>query len=357
VSRTDLIPEFCIATATVVAAALVQWGIVVWVRENAPLVLFAASAAALTFWRGLGPGMLASSLGTAVGSGLFIAPLHQSAAGKGSLQFEALLLFAGSMVSCLLIYRLRADREDSDAVHERRDDALAFVAHELRQPLSNIKLASAILERDQSEENRTRATTLITRSAARLGRVIDDLADVTRLQRSSISVDRRVLRLQDAVLAAAESARPEIEHRLQTLEVDVPVEPPLWVSGDAVRLQQVFANLLSNACKYSPEGAEISIACRAEHGRAHVMVRDTGLGIRADMLESIFDLFVREGSGGEGLGIGLTLARDVVSQHGGNISAHSNGPGQGSRFLIDLPLVSVPLPRLHEAPAASPESL
>jgi signal transduction histidine kinase len=110
--------------------------------------------------------------------------------------------------------------------------------------------------------------------------------------------------------------------RDQNLEVDAPLNPPLFVKGDAVRLEQVFGNLLSNACNYSPEGADIMISCREENGRAVVAVRDTGIGIKRDMLERIFDPFVRVNNGNaDGLGIGLTLVRNLVAQHGGHISA------------------------------------
>src|SRR5262249_33235443 len=154
------------------------------------------------------------------------------------------------------------------------------------QPLSNIKLAATILDRDPSDQTRTRAAQLILRSATKLGRVIDDLADVTRLQADVIKVDRTALRLQDVILSAVDSVRPAIEQRQQYLEVAVVLDPPMWISGDAVRLEQVFVNLLSNAYKYSPEGAEIAIALRASEGRAVVTVRDTGVGIRRDMLEA-----------------------------------------------------------------------
>jgi signal transduction histidine kinase len=342
VSRRDLIPELGIVAGSVAVTTVVHWVIVLRLGENPPLFLFAATAAALTFWRGLGPGMLASSLGSAVGSSLYAVPVNEFAGHKESVPLETLILFAGSMFICWLIYRLRVDQEDAQAVQGRRNDALAFVSHELRQPLSNIKLAAAILERDPSEETRGRVAKLILRSATRLGTVIDDLADLTRLQASAIRVDRTVLRLQDTILAATDAARPAIEQKQQRLETDVTLDPPLWISGDAMRLEQVFGNLLSNACKYSPEGAEISISSREEHGRAVVVVRDTGVGIRRDMLEAIFDPFVRESTGSaEGLGIGLTLARTLVTQHGGQIAAHSDGPGRGSAFVIELPLLAI----------------
>ena len=340
VSRRDLMPELVIAVAAVSLTGVVHAVITLRLGQN-PLYLFLLTAAALTFWRGLGPGMLASSLGSSIGSALYAFPVSDVAPNRGSLPVEMLLMFAGSMFTCWLIYRLRVDQEGAQAVQGRRSDALAFVSHELRQPLSNIQLAAAILERDRSEATVKRATTLIMRSSARLGAVIDDLADLTRLQVDAIRVDRTVMPLQDSILAAVEAARPAIEQKQQYLEIDVPRDPPMFISGDAMRLEQVFGNLLSNAGKYSPEGAEILVSAREESGQAVVAVRDTGMGIRRDMLEAIFDPFVRDSIGGaEGLGVGLTLVRNLVTQHGGRIAARSDGPGRGSTFVVELPLLA-----------------
>jgi signal transduction histidine kinase len=340
VSRRDLIPELGIAVAAVGATSAVQWLIILRLGQS-PLFLFLLTAAALTFWRGLGPGMLASSLGSSVGSALYAMLSTEAAAHRATIPLETLMMFAGSMFTCWLIYKLRFDQEEAQSVQGHRDEALAFVSHELRQPLSNIKLAAAILDRDPSAETVKRATKLILRSSSRLGAVIDDLADVTRVQVNAIRVDPATIRLQDSILAAIDGARPTIEQKQQYLEIDVSPDPALWVSGDAMRLEQVFANLLSNACKYSPEGAEISISSRAERRRVVVVVRDSGIGIRRDMLEAIFDPFVRDSTGGaEGLGVGLTLARNLVTQHGGQVTAQSDGPGRGSMFVVDLPLLA-----------------
>jgi signal transduction histidine kinase len=319
-----------------------------------PVFLFLLTAAALTFWRGLGPGMLASTLGSTVGSVLYAVPWSDVAPTRGNLPIEMLLMFAGSMFTCWLIYRLRVDQEAFQAVEGRRNDALAFVSHELRQPLSNIKLAAAILDRDRSEATVKRATSLIVRSSARLGSVIDDLADVTQLQVGAIRVERTVITLQESILAAVDAVRPAMEQKQQYLEIDVPRDPPMLVSGDAIRLEQVFANLLSNACKYSPEGAEIQVGVRAESGQAVVAVHDTGMGIRRDMLQAIFDPFIRDSTAGvEGLGVGLALVRNLVGQHGGRITARSDGPGRGSTFVVELPLrATAPLELIRE-PAPS----
>ena len=341
VSRRDLIPELGITAGTIAVTTAVHLLIIVRLGQSPPLFLFAAAAAGVTFWRGLGPGMLASSMGSAVGAALYAAPLGEFVHHKESAPLETALLFGGSMFICWLIYQLRADQEDTQAVRARQSDALAFVSHELRQPLSNIKLAAAILERDPSEERRSRAMHLIVRSATRLGNVIDDLADLTRVQASALRIDHSSVHLQKVVLTAVDVARPIIEQKQQFLEIDIPEDPPLWISADSMRLEQVLGNLLSNASKYSPEGGEISVSLRAEPGRAAVLVRDTGVGIRRDMLDAIFEPFVRDSTGGaEGLGIGLTVARYLVTQHGGRLAAHSEGPGRGSTFVIDLPLSS-----------------
>jgi signal transduction histidine kinase len=334
-----------VAVGSVAVTVAIHWAILPWLGEGLPLLLLASTAAALTSWRGLGSGVLASSLGTTVGSVLFIQPIHRFGieAHSGSVPVETLLMFGSSMFVCWLIYRLKVEREDVDAVQVRRNDALAFVSHELRHPLATVQLAAAMLERDRSEETRVRATKLILSSAARLGRVVDDLVDVTRLQREGLKIDAAVLPLQDTILAAVDAAAPAIAQRQQCLEAVVATSPALWVNGDEGRLQQVFENLLSNASRYSPEGAEITITSWQEGHAAVVTVRDTGVGISQDMLERIFDPFVREtGSGSEGLGIGLTLVRNLVNQHGGHITASSDGPGRGSTFTIELPLVAPP---------------
>jgi len=341
VSRSDLIPEIGISTGSVVLMITAHWLLLPYLGTKPPLVLITVVAAAMTFWRGLGPGIVASMVGSAVGSSLFLVPDQRlavvSAGVNGSVPIETLMLFGGSLFTCWLIFRLKADNEDIEVDEVRRTDAMAFVAHELRNPLFNIQMAASMLDSDPSEETQ-RATRLILSSAARLGNVIDDLADVIRLQANKIQITPQDVCLQDVVMAAADAIQPTLQQRRQTLEIDAALNPPLFVRGDAVRLEQVFGNLLSNACNYSPEGADILITCREDSGRALVTVRDTGIGIKPDMLERIFEPFVRGNSvGPNGLGIGLTLVRNLVAQHGGQISAHSEGTGRGSTFVVTLP--------------------
>jgi signal transduction histidine kinase len=337
ITRRDLLPDLIVATAAVTAMTGLHFLILPWFGTKPPLILFSVMAAALTFWRGLGPGMLAIALGTPVGSLL----LHTSEPANHlpSVPLESSLMFGGSMFICWLIYRLRVEQETVDQKQGQKDHALAFVSHELRQPLATVHLAAAMLERDGSDESRYRAAELISRSAARLSKVVEDLVDVTRLQGEGLRIERASMRLQDAIAAAADVVAPSIAQRKQYLEVKAPMEPPYWVNGDAARLQQVFENLLSNSSRYSPEGAEIALSILEHRGLIQVSVRDTGIGISRDMLDRIFEPFVRESySGVEGLGIGLTLVRNLVVAHGGTVVARSEGPGRGSEFVVELPL-------------------
>jgi signal transduction histidine kinase len=355
ITQKDLVPDLGVAAGTVAVTAALHFLMLPWLGEKPPLILFAVMAAALTTWRGLGPGMLATSLGTPVGS-LLIQPQGTGAA-QSSVPIEFSLMFSGSLFICWLIYRVRTEQEYGDAVHEEKDSALAFVSHELRQPLANVHLAAAMLERDRSDETRDRAAALIIRSAARLTKVVEDLVDVTRLQGGGLRVEPSLMRLQDSILAASDALSPAIVQRQQYLQIDSPLDPPIWVNGDASRLQQVFDNLLSNASKYSPEGAEISISARGNGGRAEVVVRDSGIGIRRDMLERVFDPFVREShTSAEGLGIGLALVRNLVLNHGGTITAHSDGPGRGSAFVVELPLVPGPVTSHEREPFPAPSA-
>jgi signal transduction histidine kinase len=337
ITRRDLLPDLIVATAAVTAMTGLHFLILPWFGTKPPLILFSVMAAALTFWRGLGPGMLAIALGTPVGSLL----LHTSEPANHlpSVPLESSLMFGGSMFICWLIYRLRVEQETVDQKQGQKDHAMAFVSHELRQPLATVHLAAAMLERDGSDESRYRAAELISRSAARLSKVVEDLVDVTRLQGEGLRIERASMRLQDAIAAAADVVAPSIAQRKQYLEVKAPMEPPYWVNGDAARLQQVFENLLSNSSRYSPEGAEIALSILEHRGLIQVSVRDTGIGISRDMLDRIFEPFVRESySGVEGLGIGLTLVRNLVVAHGGTVVARSEGPGRGSEFVVELPL-------------------
>jgi signal transduction histidine kinase len=220
------------------------------------------------------------------------------------------------------------------------DPFLALLAHELRTPLTAILTSLQILQRHRSDgpvAERTRA--IVERQARHIGRLVDDLLDVFRVEQGKIQLRKQRLHLAAAVIDAVESVSSLIEKQHHSLEVVLPPEP-LYLEADPMRLEQILVNLLTNAAKYTPPGGQIWLA--VEHGQDEVVLRvwDTGIGIATDMLPSIFDLFVQEKTGSQGgLGIGLHLVRNLVRLHGGTVTASSAGPGQGSEFVVRLPLL------------------
>jgi PAS domain S-box-containing protein len=241
--------------------------------------------------------------------------------------------------------RKRAEQALRDA-DRRKDDFLAILAHELRNPLAPIRTAVGILRAEGVPEPvRQQSREVIERQVAHMTRLIDDLLDVSRLSRGKMHLQRGPVLLDQVLDAAIETARPAIEqrrHRLAQRRGGAPV----CVDGDHARLSQVFANLLNNAAKYTPQGGTIVIEVDARPARVEVHVRDTGQGIAPERAEAIFDLF-EQGAGGEhvapdGLGIGLALARRFVELHGGTLTASSPGVGAGATFTVSLPVIPMP---------------
>jgi two-component system CheB/CheR fusion protein len=238
--------------------------------------------------------------------------------------------------------RKHAEQALRDA-NRRKDEFLAILAHELRNPLAPIRTAVGILQSNGVPESlRVRSRAIIERQVAHMTRLIDDLLDISRVSRGKMSLQHEPLLLDHVLDAAIETARPVIEehgHRLEQRRGTAPV--PL--SGDLARLSQVFANLLNNAAKYTSKGGMISIFIKAHPTKVDVEVTDTGQGIAVERLDSIFDLFA-QGSGNSnttvgGLGIGLALARTLVELHDGTLTVSSPGVGSGSTFTVSLPTI------------------
>ncbi|MEA3190143.1 MAG: hypothetical protein QOD77_725 [Thermoplasmata archaeon] len=236
----------------------------------------------------------------------------------------------------------------------RKDEFLATLAHELRNPLSPLAMASELLKREPDPAKQAHYHDILDRQVAHLTRLVDDLLDVARFSRGKIQVRREPMPLAAAVLQGAEIAGPLMQEKAQAFKLRG-AAAPLLVAGDAVRLAQVFGNLLRNAAKYTPAGGRIEATVEAEGGEAVVRIADNGLGIPADRLASIFDPFVQAhaGQGGGGLGIGLTLAKSIVELHDGTVVASSAGENQGSTFTVRLPLLTVPA---AGEPAAPPRT-
>ena len=280
--------------------------------------------------------------------------------GEFSAEDEAVLAQLAAIASTgLENARLYASLREAD---HRKDEFLATLAHELRNPLAPIRNGLEILRRSgQLVGSAARARDMMERQLAHMVRLVDDLLDVSRISRGKVDLRLAPLLVQAVLDHALEASRPAIDQGGHTLVLQVPAQP-LQVSGDLTRLAQVVSNLLNNAAKYTPSGGRIELAARAEAGRAVIEVADNGTGISADMLPRVFDLFAQVdrtlARSQGGLGIGLSLARQLVSLHGGEIVAESPGLGLGSRFTVRLPLAAEPppssLPATPRGPGATP---
>ncbi len=243
-----------------------------------------------------------------------------------------------------LAAELRARAEALAETDRRKDEFLAMLAHELRNPLGAIGNASYLLEQLGSADQRTaRPVAIIRRQIQHLVRMVDDLLDVSRITRGKVELRRERLDLAEVLRHAVETARALAAAKEQTLRAEIP-PGPLPLDGDATRLEQVFSNLLRNAVKFTGAGGTIEVSARCQGEEAVVRVRDDGIGIPADLLPRVFDLFAQGEQGLDrseaGLGIGLTLVRSLVETHGGRVKARSEGPGRGSELEVRLPLAA-----------------
>ena len=245
-------------------------------------------------------------------------------------------------------------RLDAEAANCAKDQFLAMLAHELRNPLSAVRNAVATASLDASR--RPRALEIAQHQSEQLGRLIDDLLDVARVTQGRIALRKKRVRLAEVIEEAVESMRPFIESRGLSLRVALAREP-IRVEADPARLEQVFVNLLSNAAKYTEAGGQIDLVVEPQGKEVRVRIRDTGIGIAPEMLPRLWDLFAQADRTLDraqgGLGIGLTVARRLVELHGARIEAHSPGLGQGAEFVVTLPALPGMEERRPKPPAGS----
>lgn len=228
----------------------------------------------------------------------------------------------------------------------RKDEFLAMLAHELRNPLAAIQNALSLLRFPQLEaEQRHWNQDMLDRQVGQLGRLIDDLLDVSRITQGKVQIKRSPAEVEKLLLRSIESVRPQIEDARHQLTLSF-VPDALWTNADAARIEQVFVNVLTNAAKYTQAGGQIAVDLRRDGQEAVVSIRDNGIGIATEMLPRVFDPFTQAERGLDraqgGLGIGLTLVRRLVEMHGGTVDARSEGPGRGSEFIVRLPLCPRP---------------
>jgi signal transduction histidine kinase/ActR/RegA family two-component response regulator len=245
--------------------------------------------------------------------------------------------------------RLYGELKETD---RRKDEFLATLAHELRNPLAPIRNSLHLLRAADGNGPMEAERAMAERNVVHLARLIDDLMDVARINRGKIELSTKVVDLATVLGHAVETARPLLDERRQELTTSVAVKS-VRLEADPTRLEQVFWNLLNNAAKYTEPGGRVRLSVEPDGAEVVVRVQDTGIGIEPEMLPKVFDMFVQvgehSGHAQGGLGIGLSLVRTLVELHGGSITARSEGPGQGSEFVVRLPILTQPAQ--GEAPA------
>jgi signal transduction histidine kinase/CheY-like chemotaxis protein len=343
------------AFAAICAAVFLRWFLDPWLGPTAVYITLCGAVAIAVWLGGWGPAALSAVLGYAVVNLLYGQPggsLHVA----GASQALQLILFA---LSCALIIglgegmrrardRYRASEvalEERAAELQRADtnksQFLALLAHELRNPLAPLRIGLAVLRRVPAGASATQTHEMMERQFVHLARLIDDLLDVSRIDRGKLELRPERVALDVVVRSAVEAAMPGIEAKSLQLVMRYAGQP-LYVEADPMRLAQVLGNLLNNAAKFTAAGGRIELAMRAEDGQAVVSVADTGIGLAPGDLEKIFDMFVQAGERhtAGGLGLGLTLVRSIVEHHGGRVEARSAGLGRGAEFIVRLPLAA-----------------
>jgi len=323
------------------------------------IIVFSPAVPLAAWFGGLGPGLLATCVCAFAAAVWF--PPAPSLLVRDWHDIAALLVFTaiGAMMSAAIevlhrtgLQRTRLmqleheARAAAETANRTKDRFLAVLGHELRNPVHAIMAAVHVIRTVETEDRVTRASDVIARQAEYLARLVEDLGDVSRVMNGRIQLDRRTLDLADGIRRSVDmlSLAGKTERHHITLLAE-----PVWVQADAIRLEQITVNLVVNALKYTPAGGSIRLTVKQEGQDAVLRVQDNGVGISADALPGIFDLFVQEprtdGSRG-GLGIGLAVVRSLVELQGGTVQASSDGPGHGSTFTVRLPAVPQPVQEL-----------
>jgi len=322
-----------------------------------PFLLLWPAVMVCAWFGGFGPGLLATFLSAFITACLYFEPPHWFSLTKPEdWTGMALFVLLGSALSllCEMLRRTRQkvehyakdlQRRAEELVEAdcRKDEFLAMLAHELRNPLAPIQNAVQVLKRlGHTQPEQQRATAMIERQARQARKLVDDLLDVSRIGQGKFSLHKEPVELAEVVAQAVEESRPLMEARRHQFTVNLPDEP-IRLEADPTRLTQIVANLLNNAAKYTNEGGHVWLTVEQNGAEAVVRARDNGIGITPAMLPRVFDLYaqsdraLRKSQGG--LGIGLKLVRSLVEMHGGTVQALSNGPDQGSEFIVRLPVI------------------
>jgi signal transduction histidine kinase len=360
------------AVAVTFAAVFLRWFLDPWLGSDAASATLYGAVAIAVWFGGLGPAVLAMVLGYAIINVRYISfdgtvsihgPPDALALGLFTLSCSLIIVLGEAMRRARDRYRsseaeVKARARELQRADQNKSRFLAVLSHELRNPLAPLRTGVALLRMRGADPDAQETHDMMERQITQLARLIDDLLDVSRIDRGKLEIHAERIPVETMLRSAIDTARPNIDAQGHELVVHFP-ESALFVEGDLMRLSQVVSNLLNNAAKFTPSGGRIELSARAEEGKAVLRVADNGIGVARERLPEIFDMFVQVSPGGTsgGLGLGLTLARAIVRRHGGEILARSPGLGKGTEFLVVLPLaaaLAVEAPREPEAAVEAP---
>jgi signal transduction histidine kinase/CheY-like chemotaxis protein len=389
----SFVARYGTAAFAVAAALSVRLALDPMLGDRLPFLIPCLAVVVVAWHGGFGPSLLALLLALPGIAYFFLAPRHDLANSLAGHPVQVSgFLFLGLTIG-LFSERLRAARRRAEALaseavrrraelerevaerqrlekelqrradtladaDSRKDEFLAMLGHELRNPLAPIRNAVLVLRRlGTSDPDLRRSTDLIDRQVHAMTHLVDELLDVSRITRGKIRLQREPVDLAAVVARGVETARPLLDARRHVVTVNLPPDP-IQLHADPTRLAQVIGNLLTNAAKYTHEGGHVELTVERLPGAVVVRVRDDGVGIPADVLPRVFELFTqgdRSPARSEGgLGIGLTLVKTLVELHGGSVEARSEGPGKGSQFVVRLPVPEPQSPGESGAKPAGP---
>lgn len=362
------IRPYLVAIALVLVAWLLQAIVGPYFGEIFAFVPFFVAVTLISFIEGFRPALFATALGYLIASYFYASPGTLFSFDEDQIVAIALYVVLSVMIGWLaeslhqtrrkaeaLAETLQVDiarrQQTEEALRDadrRKNEFLAMLAHELRNPLAAIQYAVNLSTLPGVTHDDFEWTEAIVRQVQHLARLVDDLLDVSRITQGQIRLQREAVDAAVVIRRAAESVRPAIDEKQHVLALDLPADSlPLVV--DPIRMEQVFQNLLNNATKYTERGGKIHIAGRAEVDDAVISITDTGIGMPEDLIPHVFDLFTQGDRSLDrkqgGLGIGLTLVRQITEMHGGRVSATSEGSGCGSTFTVHLPLAKQVVPQ------------
>src|ERR1700730_9737842 len=315
-------------------------------RETAASMLMLSAIATWGTLRGFGPFAIVGG-----NNGLLVLQAFMATTAVTALVMAALVRERRSLLGAEQKARVAAER-----TNRVKDEFLAMLGHELRNPLSAITMALEVVDHAATLEGKAaHAQAIIGRQLGQLARLVDELLDMTRVTTGKIVLNRGPVDLADVAARVLDTLSGT--HRTRLHSVDLQAQA-VWVDGDATRLEQIVTNLVANALKYTLPGGTIRLIVGDEQGQATIRVSDTGIGMAPDLMPQVFDLFLPEDRGLDraqgGLGIGLTLVRYLIELHGGSVEARSDGPNRGSEFIVRLPAISPPVVTTRESIAALP---